>query len=273
MRKDLENVWKISQNLTHQENKDINLIMIPKIIHYCWLSDDPLPSNIQKYIKTWEKILPDYEIIKWDYHKFPRGKSKWVDEAFNSHKYAFAADYIRAYALYNFGGIYLDSDVEVVMSFDSLISYPYFMGYDSAGNIEAAVIGAEKGFPLFKMLLDYYNERNFIIDAQHLDTTPLPYVINSLVTNKFDFVKIEKPNDFYHNSKSLCILPNDYFSPKSLIDGKIYKSARTFTIHHYSGSWLSLHQKLYVKFRTFFGYKIAKIISKTFKKLFHNHLS
>ena len=95
--------------------------MIPKIIHYCWLSEDPMPQELIKCVDTWHKYLKGYRFIKWDFSIFPKGKSRWVDQAFEKRKYAFAADYIRLYALYHHGGIYLDSDVEVLKSFDAFL--------------------------------------------------------------------------------------------------------------------------------------------------------
>lgn len=118
--------------------------MIPKIIHYCWMSGDSYPSNIQKCINSWHKYLPDYEIWLWDSNRFDIESSMWVKEAYEMKKYAFCADYIRLYALYNYGGIYLDSDVEVLKSYNELLDLPYFMGLESKGIIEAATIGAEK---------------------------------------------------------------------------------------------------------------------------------
>ena len=87
--------------------------MIPKKIHYCWLSNEPIPEKYQKYIQGWKRIMPDYQIIKWDTHRFDVHKSRWVEDAVKYRKWAFAADYIRAYALYHEGGFYLDSDVFV----------------------------------------------------------------------------------------------------------------------------------------------------------------
>ena len=95
--------------------------MIPKIIHLCWFSNDAYPKVISKCLATWDKYLKGYEIMLWNFDRFPKGKSKWVDEAFENKKYAFAADYIRAYALYNYGGIYLDSDVEVLKNLKPLL--------------------------------------------------------------------------------------------------------------------------------------------------------
>lgn len=95
--------------------------MVPKVIHYCWLSGDPYPRLIKQCMKTWKEKLPDYEFVKWDLNRFSLGKSLWVKSAFEAKKYAFAADYIRIYALYHFGGIYLDCDVQVLKSFNELL--------------------------------------------------------------------------------------------------------------------------------------------------------
>lgn len=94
--------------------------MIPKIIHYCWLSNDPFPEHIERCMSTWQKYCPDYKIMKWDLSQFDIESSQWVKEAFESKKYAFAADYIRLYAIYTYGGIYLDSDISLNDSLDVL---------------------------------------------------------------------------------------------------------------------------------------------------------
>lgn len=120
--------------------------MIPKIIHYCWLSGDPFPEKIQHCINSWRKVLPDYEFVLWDTKRFPLELSPWVKEAFKAKKYAFAADYIRVYAIYHYGGIYLDCDVEVIKRFDDLLHLPYFVGEEATGDrVEVAAFGAEKG--------------------------------------------------------------------------------------------------------------------------------
>ena len=132
--------------------------MIPKIIHLCWLSGDPYPADIEACLKTWKEHLPDYEIWLWDTQRFDVHATKWTEQAFAARKYAFAADYIRLYALYHFGGIYLDSDVVVYKSFDNLLSLPYFIGHDQIGGFEAAVIGAQKGCLWIKDVLDEYED-------------------------------------------------------------------------------------------------------------------
>ncbi len=212
--------------------------MIPKIIHWCWLSDDPLPKEIQECVNSWDKVLPDYEIKKWDFSVFPKGKSRWVDQAFEARKFAFAADYIRNYALYTEGGIYLDSDVEVLKSFNPLLHLPYFLGYENgSGCIEAAVMGAEGGNPIFKMLLDYYDTHDFVKMDGSYDILPLPRRLREQWSPHYDSVPIENPEEFVRDEKKLCILPYDYFSPIHLETRGLMKTDRTYSIHHFAASW------------------------------------
>lgn len=136
--------------------------MIPKVIHYCWLSGDPFPADIQECIDSWKKFLPDYEIVCWDTKRFDMDSCKWVKQAFEAGKYAFAADYIRLYALYHHGGIYMDSDVLVYKPFDDLLKLPYFIGEDFVHCFEPAIIGAEKHTAWVKDVLDRYDGLEFV---------------------------------------------------------------------------------------------------------------
>ena len=151
--------------------------MIPKIIHLCWLSGDPYPPKIAMCLETWKRHLVDYEIILWDTKRFDLNSSIWVRQAFEKKKYAFAADYIRFFALYHFGGIYLDSDVEVLKGFDDLLDLPYFMGVEKAQTPEAAIIGAEKGCDWIKLCLDYYENRPFINEDGSLNIQTVPAIM------------------------------------------------------------------------------------------------
>ena len=237
---------------------------IPKIIHYCWLSEDPFPEKIQACIASWQKILPDYQIKRWSYNNFPRGKSKWVDQAFDSKKYAFAADYLRCYALFHEGGIYLDSDVEVLKSFDTLLNLPYFIGEEHDGAWEAAVIGSTPGSKLFGKMLDYYDSHDFI-NQNGFDTTPMPKIMKKTGENLYDVEYINSHDSFNSKKPSLQILPFDYFSPKSYKTGEIEITSRTFSIHHFTASWHGPKEKLYECFSKLFGKRIAKALSKIWK--------
>lgn len=214
--------------------------MIPKIIHYCWLSGDPYPDNIQHCIDSWKRILPDYELVLWDTKRFDLSSSKWVQQAFEMKKYAFAADYIRMYALYHYGGIYLDSDVEVLKPFDDLLHLPYFIGQENTpSGIEAATIGSEKGWPLAKLMLDRYDSKNFKGKDGHMDLRALPYMLRRCIEFNYQYKVIESPAQFDFNEDVINVFPVDYFSPKEWSNGRITISPNTYSIHHFAASWIS----------------------------------
>lgn len=225
--------------------------MIPKIIHYCWLSNDAYPEKIKVCIDSWKKNLPDYEFILWDKSKFDINSHLWVKQAYEVGKYAFAADYIRLYALYNYGGIYLDSDVEVLKSFNPLLNQPYFFCTEDATKlcIEAATIGAEPHNEYIGRCLSYYQDRMFIVNGV-MDMLPLPQIMSSYV-DKYKI--IEKESDFCANLEELQIYTKEYFSPKDGNTGNpSYLTNKTYSIHHYAGSWVSNSYK----FKQFLLYKI-----------------
>ena len=240
--------------------------MIPKIIHLCWLSNENYPTKIKQCIKSWEKYLPEYKIMLWDTKRFNLEESIWVKQAFEKKKYAFAADYIRFYALYNYGGIYLDSDVEILKSFDNLLQYPYFMGAEKAGTIEAAILGAEKGTAWIKKCLDYYTDRSFIKQDLSLDIRKLPEIMVEELAkfkpirylNTAD-MKLIKKVDFQNN---ILIMPDEYFSPKIFDSRKVFITPNTYAIHHYQNSWFSHKAKIYYRTRTvlirLLGYKFIR---------------
>jgi len=136
--------------------------MIPKIIHFCWLSGDEYPEKIKMCLDSWKKNLPDYEIKLWNTENFDVNCSNWTREAFEKKQYAFVSDYVRFFALYNYGGIYLDSDIEVKKSFNDLLDKKFFFGYEYEGLPEAAVVGAEKGLGWIKQCLDWYPNHEFV---------------------------------------------------------------------------------------------------------------
>lgn len=244
--------------------------MIPKIIHLCWLSGDPYPTKIAKCIDSWKRILPDYEIMLWDTTRFPLTNSLFVKQAFEAKKYAFAADYIRFYALYHHGGIYLDSDVEVLKSFDDLLHLPYFVGAEKAGTIEAAIMGAEKGASWIKTCLDYYQDRSFILPNGALDIRKLPEImveeLEKVKTLRFLSLEESKRQGSFANENEVVILPDDYFSPKLFDSREVIITAQTYAIHHYENSWFSPKAKIYYRTRTWlmrlFGYNSVRNIEK-----------
>lgn len=173
--------------------------MIPKIIHLCWLSKEQYPTDIQICLDSWKKKLPDYEIWLWDTERFDINSTLWTKQAFENRKYAFAADYIRLYALYNYGGIYMDSDVFVYKSFNDLLILPYFIGQDYERAFEPAIIGAEKGTKWIKQVLERYKNRCFVRPDGSFDTEPLPRVFYHQLVGKYNFIKLHKLLEYKKN--------------------------------------------------------------------------
>ncbi len=220
--------------------------MIPKIIHFCWLSGDKYPSLIQKCIDSWKEKLPDYEFILWDTKKFDLESNIWVKQAFESKKYAFAADYIRLYSVYHYGGIYLDTDVEVIKSFNDLLNRPYFIGFEGGGVIEAGVFGAKKHTDWVKECLDYYDGKTFIKEDGGFNTKTLPRIMMSQITNSKELVETLpselKPEVYKSREKYLYVFPKDFFCAKNHGTGMIEKTNNTYSIHHFAMSWVPKKQ-------------------------------
>ena len=162
--------------------------MIPKIIHYCWFSEDKKPLPIRRCIKSWQRVMPDYEIREWDGKSFDFDSVPFVKQAIEHKKWAFAADYIRLYALYTEGGIYLDSDVFVYKRFDCFLNHAFFTGTERVPvvgeihyYIEAAIMGAQKNNPLVACFLKYYQNRNFIFPDGSFDCTMMPRILTNII--------------------------------------------------------------------------------------------
>ncbi|MDE7407268.1 MAG: glycosyl transferase [Muribaculaceae bacterium] len=246
--------------------------MIPKIIHYCWLSNDPVPAQLQRCIDTWKPLLPDYEIWLWDFERLGDDLNDWVREAFNAKKYAFAADYVRAYALYNYGGIYMDSDVELLKSFDPFLHLPYMMCRESGtDSIEAACIGAEKGHPFFKALVEYYHDRHFVRSDGSFEDTPMPYIfIATAKKNALTIKDIPTPEYFDADPNTLSVLPSYYFSPINLETMQMDLAPQTVAIHRFAATWRTPAHRAKKRFQRLIGPTLTTIcirIKKIVKSL------
>ena len=222
--------------------------MIPKIIHYCWLSNDSIPKDLKKYMKSWKEKLYDYEFILWDLNRFDLNRSLWVKQAFEAKKYAFAADYIRLYAVYNYGGIYMDMDVEVIKSFNDLLRNDYILGYEAAKGLEAGVFGAPKKAPWVKEVLEYYTSKEFALPNGLYNDTPLPIIMDEVL------------NADYITNKKIVPLPTDFLTAKSYKTGKITITPNTYTIHHFAGSWKSWDEKMKIIIARIIGTKLTHIL-------------
>lgn len=238
--------------------------MIPKLIHYCWLSDDPIPGNLQNYLNTWRQKLPDYEFIHWNFDRFDINGSKWVKQAFESRKYAFAADYIRLYALYNLGGIYLDMDVEVIQSFDPFLKLSTMIGFenDSDKRLEVAILGVEKNSEWIYECLKYYENKSFINDNGTYNTKVLPLIVRDcLLENQYVFKEVSTIQEANNvKSKEIPIFPASFFSPKRFDSHRIEKNENTYAIHHFEGSWLPWYARMEHKLSIFLKVRYRNIL-------------
>jgi hypothetical protein len=211
--------------------------MIPKIIHYCWLSSDPFPASISRTMSSWREKLPDYEFIHWDLDRFSLEESIWVRQAFEVKKYAFAADFIRLYAVYHYGGIYLDTDVEVIKNFDDLLHLPYFVGSEDKRVIEAGIFGAAKNCSWIKTCLEYYKDKEFIKQDGRYDMLTLPRIMMGELSPRYNLVYELKGRDVPYPDDIVVIFPQDYFCAKNQGTGIITKTLNTYTVHHFAMSW------------------------------------
>lgn len=207
--------------------------MIPKTIHYCWFGGNPLPKDAEKCINSWKKYCPDYEIIEWNESNFNINSNQYVKEAYEAKKFAFVTDYVRLYVMYTYGGIYMDTDVEVVRSLDDFLKHQAFSGFESSNSIPTGIMGSEKDFPLFKKLLDYYDDKHFIKKDGSLDTT----------TNTVTITNICKECGLVLNNRfqvldGFALYPNDYFCPLENETGVLRKTENTAAIHWFAKSWV-----------------------------------
>ena len=247
--------------------------MIPKIIHLCWLSGDMFPNDIQKCIESWKYHLPDYEIWLWgklpkdDYYikvlnikevTFDINSTLWTKQAFENRKYAFAADYIRLYALYHYGGIYLDSDIIVYKSFNDLLDLPYFIGQAYERQFEPAVIGCEKGLKWIKDIINHYNNRSFIKKDETFDMLSLPKVFYYELKDKYQFYRLHKKQKYEFNKELLYVFDQDFFNSRNAID--IRKTSKSYCAHNYAGSWVKKDVSFKSKLKDLIPSKLLNIL-------------
>lgn len=212
--------------------------MIPKIIHYCWVGGNPLTDLAQKCIESWKKYCPDYEIKRWDETNFDISCCDYVREAYEAKKWAFVTDVVRLYALVNYGGIYMDTDVEVLKPLDDFLNYEAFSGFESEKAIPTGIMACEKGQELFKELLYEYTNAHFMKpDGTYDETTNVVRITNTCL--KYGFV----PNNQLQTIKGFTLFPKDYFCPKDHVTRATRLTANTFTIHHFDGSWKSEEER------------------------------
>lgn len=204
---------------------------IPKILHYCWFGKNKKSDIIKKCIASWEKLLPDYQIIQWNEDNFDIDSScNYVKKAYDAKKYAFCTDFIRLWALYHFGGIYVDADVKIVRPLDIFLQHRAFTGHETKDLTVAATMGAEPKHPWIKMLLDYYNfaELNEISNTQIITILSKPWIVERNEEENYTYLR-----------DGVVIFPISFFASFDHQKLMIKYTDEAYTYHNFAGSWIN----------------------------------
>ena len=210
--------------------------MIPKVIHYCWFGRGEKPKLAQKCIASWKKICPDYEIIEWNEDNFDVNMNGYTRMCYEQKKYAFLSDYVRLLVVMQYGGLYFDTDVELLKSPDLLLEHEAFFGFETPEYVASGLgFGSISHGTAIEALLRAYDP---LLDGQH-GTVGCPHL------NTDALVKLGlQQNGMYQNVGGAIILPSEYLNPYESATGRVKKTANTISIHWYSAAWMSKKQKL-----------------------------
>ena len=242
--------------------------LLNKTIHYCWFGGNALPPLAIKCIDSWKSFFPDYKIREWNESNFDVNAILYTKQAYEATKYAFVSDYARFYILYNEGGIYFDTDVEVIKPFDDIIESGPFMGCekDISNNEKIAIapglgIGVNPGLVIYKDIIDYYKTLKFKFD----DGT---YNLKTIVEYTTEILKKHglKSISGIQQISGINIYPKEYFCPKDIETQQLQITSNTHSIHHYDGSWVEEYEKKAaircVKLKKIFGKRIGLLINE-----------
>lgn len=242
--------------------------MIPKIIHYCWFGGNPLPKDALKCIESWKKFCPDYKIKQWDESNTDFSDCKYALEAYSQKKWAFVSDYVRFKILYEYGGLYFDTDVELVKPIDYIVSKGPFMGCENNCEYNKNVnpglgLGAVSGLSLYREIIDLYKKIHFKNNGKEDGyKTVVEYTTELL--RKYGL----KDSDEIQCVEGVYIYPKEFFQPMDRDTGIIHIGENTVSIHHYSASWCKkgnrFRGKIYQLLYRIFGKNVAEMARKIF---------
>lgn len=214
--------------------------MIPKILHYCWFGGKELPPLAKKCLASWKTYCPDYEIRVWNETTFDLSTAPaYVREAYEAKKWAFVTDYVRLYAMTTYGGIYMDTDVEVVAPLDPFLSHRAFSGFEREDAIPTGIMACEKGFPLFGEFLRYYDSAAFRLPDGSLNLTTNVETMTTICLAHGLVL-----NGRYQEIDGFALYEPEVFCPVDVTTKKLRRTDKTVAIHWFSGSWIPRHQRI-----------------------------
>ena len=240
--------------------------MESKYIHYCWFGGKPLSKLTKKCIKSWQKYLPDYEIIRWDETNVDFNECPFIKGAYENKKWAFVADYVRTKAIYNMGGIYFDTDMMITKPIDFLLENETFLGLEDSYMVNSAVWGSSKAKTYFsKKMLDFYQSQEHF-DKNNLFKMSIPRIMTRILNEEgLDHTS----NEIQHLKHNIVVYPRDYFYPLSFNFKENLFTDNTCMVHYFDASWFGKKEKLKVKLNRRFGEKNVDRINKVYKKIRH----
>lgn len=232
--------------------------MIPKLIHYCWFGDSPLPRSAKKAIESWKLHCPEYELIEWNENNFDVSSCKYTYEAYRAKKFAFVSDYARLCALHRYGGVYLDVDYELIKPLDPLLPYDAFFGFEASGTVTAGILGGKAQMELFAELLAGYTNRSFVDAGDVYDLTPITVHITECL-RAAGFVM----NGETQQVESTMLFAREYFMP---LNGSTLKmdclSSHSYGFHYFNASWLPLSARVKIKIKRHLPQGVVKLVQR-----------
>lgn len=223
--------------------------MIPKIIHYCWFGKRKIPASFRRYIASWRKLCPDYKIICWNEDTYDLSKNPFLKSAADNKKWAFVSDYLRMDVLYEYGGIYLDTDVELLKSFDPLLKYDGFAGFECSEFVNfGSAVGVIPEHPIIREMKEKFESMIFSKECESISTGPL---IQTEILEHYGLKKDRTEQDL----GNFHIFPQTYFCPMDYMGNYTDLTDKTYSVHHFSATWFEGKQMLLFKImrlKTFF---------------------
>jgi hypothetical protein len=235
--------------------------MIPKKIHYIWFGGNPLTPLAEKCIGSWKKYCPDYEIIRWDESNFDVNQNRYCREAYKAKKWAFASDYARLWVLVNEGGIYMDTDVEVLQPLDKFLGLEAFSGFEADDRLPTGLMASSMHQHFFEKLLHDYDNRSFLKPDGSLDLTTNVTAITKACIDAGLVL-----NNAEQTVEGFTLFPSDFFCPKDWLTKEINLTENSYAIHHFDGSWAGGGTKLKHKVMRALGPKGVKVLKKFMRR-------
>lgn len=236
---DTSSNWKLEHGYMDCKIPHDATINIPKILHYCWFGKKSIPDRYREWMKSWKKYCPDYEIIEWNEANYDITKNKYMEQAYEAKRWGFVSDYARLDIIYQYGGVYLDTDVELLKTLNELLYQKGFCGFEDEYYVATGLgFGAVAKSNAVRKMRDYYNDVNFKYDDGKYNMTVCP-IHQTKCLIKYGLV----PNGGYQQLSDINVYPKSFFSPLNRFTGQIIKNKDTFSIHHGDASWLDYDKK------------------------------